>query len=239
MTSHVQDVTLHANGTGPFTVDITTSAGSLLTIAIEAYNSGDNPISISSVTDSAGNTWTYTTAQNNQSPPAGGQYTGSYYAFASAGFTAGGGAVTSVVVHFNATISDTCYITVSEFSDPPSGLEIDAAAATAMTGSGSSQATPQISVIGNDVVIAQTAEDAHAWSAVSSPFTVAASNGDAAWAIINGAGTAQATFSGGASQSYWASVILALAPSGTSHTATASLPAPARSSGWKKLILLG
>ena len=217
MTAHVQDVLLRStSGADSFTVGITGTggAGYLLTLGIEAYAVGDNPISIASITDSAGNTWTYSTEQNEQSPPAAGAYSGSFYGFAAAAYAMETAGVTSVTAVFNEAITDAVYLTVSEYSGVPSGTGTDAAAAAATPGSGTSQATPSVvTSYSNDVIVAQTAEDI-GWSSVGSPYTLVAGS-DCAWAVVAAPGTGQAVFSG-TNQAYYASVILAL---GGSHTA--------------------
>jgi hypothetical protein len=50
---------------------LTTTAGNALILGITLTSGAPSPIWLTSVTDSAGNTWTYSTVSNSQNPPSG------------------------------------------------------------------------------------------------------------------------------------------------------------------------
>ncbi len=218
--AHVQDAAFAWNS-APGTLSITTSAGSLLVAAIEGFIYSNTPFGLTSVTDSAGNTWTYSILDSSQSPPAGGSYSasGGYYGLSAIAWCLNAQAVTSVTV----TAGSNVQFSVSEFSGVPAGATVDAAAASSVLAAGvTSYSAPAISPTGSADVLVAVANSSVHWTGVSSPWTFyGADNVGMAWLITSAAGTYQPTWSG-ASQDATSSAVLAIGvpPATTSATMT-------------------
>jgi len=259
--SHVQDK-ISANITGTTGhVNITTTAGNVLTAAIQLYvPSGTITVHITGITDSAGNIWTYPSAAVQQSPPANGVFYGAegtgrgYYAYAAIACclnTAQPGgvvkAVTSVTVTFstggvNAEDGD---VTIAEWSGASAATAVlDTAASAQQISQSTTQVTPAVTTgYTSGVVIAQCAEDA-GWSAVSSPFSFYTSGSGAqsgAWLITTAAGPQTCTFSEtygnpGAAQAIEVQTILAL---GASPPPPPSYSGPGTAAGTGRITASG
>lgn len=223
MTALVQSQHAPNGGATSFTVSITSAAGNALVCYITAWRSGSGAFSLTSVADSAGNTWAYSSAAQNQNPPAGGSYDSaqSQYGFSAIAVCAAAAAVTSVTVTLSAGVS---YgeVGVSEFSGLPSGSGILAAASSGTLASGvTSYTVPSVSVTSGALAVA-TASPFNGFSGVSSGWSLLTyTDSDAAY-NLSASGTVQPVFTGPSSD-VPSSAIVAIGAGGS--------PPPPASSG--------
>lgn len=121
MVTHVQDV----NGAGSgntATVNITTTVGNTLVLTVKSIgNLTDNPSSygISSVIDSAGNNWQYSSAVSNQIPPVDGAPTNTIYGrytMCGIAYCTNAQAITSVTATFSNVAAFFSYACALEFT---------------------------------------------------------------------------------------------------------------------------
>ena len=207
MTTHVQDAGVETSGTSA-TVSITTTAGNAFLLSFDAFATGNTPFSISSVTDNASggsNSWTFSTAQQSQNPPAAGSFdsTHSQYGFTAVAAclpSANGGttkAFTSVTVTFS-TATVYVGVNVSEFSGLPAGSVIMAAASTPTAQNGvTSYTTPVLTTLATALVFASTCSFGP-FTGVSSGYTLLTADGDnnKAYNPAAAAGSVSNTFTG-------------------------------------------
>jgi hypothetical protein len=216
--AYVQDVSTAGAGTDQ-EVTITTTAGNTLVACIVAFSYSDaTALAISSVTDSAGNIWHYSTAPSSQSPPANGSWDsagGGYYGFAAIAYCVNAAAVTSVTVTLNADASDSLCVDVQEYSFLGPHAAIDgAASAGTLESSVTSYSTPSITTTTNGGLVVACSARGTGWTGVSpSQFTLFSASAshyvNCAVAMNTTAGSWSADFTG-ASQDAQASAILGL-----------------------------
>lgn len=225
MTTHVQDAGKDGSGTS-VVVTITTTAGNMLAVSFDGFVTGNNPASISSVVDSAGNTWTYSTATSSQNPPVGGSYdsTEGQYGWTGTAVclpSANGGttkAVTSVTITFSRSL---VYVgaTVSEFSGLPAGAVILGAASSSTASDGvTSYTTPSVTTTAAALVLAAVGSFS-TFTGVTMGYTLMTADTDnnKAYNPSAAAGTVSATFTGASNRI-----------AGSAITAIGAAPAAAR-----------
>lgn len=212
MTALVQSQHAANAGGTAFTCSITSTGGNTLVASITAYNSANTPIRIASITDSAGGTWTYSTALNSQSPPAGGGWdaAGSTYGFAAAACRIGAGAVTSVTVTFAAAV-DFAEVGVQEYSGlPPGSVLIGAASSGTPAVSVTSYAPPAITTTVPVLAVSVTSAF-NGWSSAGSGWSLLSyADPLGAYSLAAAAGTVQAAFTAGSPQDVPSSAVLAI-----------------------------
>ena len=113
MVTHVGDSTYITGTTAALTNSYSSTTGNTLVAYIDGYVTGNTPISVSSVTDTADNTWTVINGASS--------YNGSYYACCAVAFCVDAAAVTSVTANFSTAPTDIGYLQVSEFSGVAAG----------------------------------------------------------------------------------------------------------------------
>lgn len=157
------------NSTGTTTtVSITTTAGNSLIAQITVWMTGNNPASIASVVDSAGNTWTVSTAQQSQYPPAAGSFSSSnsQYGFSATAWCLPSGnrgttkSITTVTITLAGIGTGVFWEAgVSEFSGLPTGsVALTAASKNVLATAVSSYTTPTIYTNVTTLGIANTAD---------------------------------------------------------------------------------
>jgi len=219
--AHVGDGSVEATSAATATATYSSTTGNTLIAYISAYVDSDTLLSIDSITDTAGNTWQYSTLPASQSPPANGGYdTGDgYYGFAAVAYCIGATAVTSVT----ALLNNTCvvfYLGVTEFSGISSSATIDGSASAQVLASDTSYTTPAAATAATaDAVVAVLAYGTGFTSVAagsgSATYTlvemggVAAGKG-AAWGISSTAANQSVTFTGSGAQEVVAAAILAI-----------------------------
>ena len=213
--------------------DFSTTAGSTLTLQLGCWSTADTPISITSITDSAGNTWNFSTSAYNQNPPAAGSWDAGdgLYGFVAIASCIGAAAVDSITVVFDASSVNWAEGSLSEWADLPAGtLTVLAAAATDTIVNGVTEYTPPAVTASSPdtvLVVALCSGVNAQYTAASNGFTVL-NIGDsiAAYSAAAAAGTISTTLSGSAASNVPSGVALAIGVSGATAPAitTTSLP---------------
>lgn len=239
--------TIGASGTSA-SVTISTTAGNTLVIVADAYSSTNAAFHITSITDSAGNTWTFSTANSNSNPPVGQSWDGSFQGFVLIGAVVNAAALTSgtITVNFSASLAY-CDLIVYEFSGVPAGSIISVANASSTNVSAASVTTPTVTVpSGASLAVAAQTNDGNAGSntSVSSGWTTDTTidtDHCSAWRVSPAAGSLSATFTSTSSQNWPSSAILVIGPDNTTTSGgmtfrpalagTATSPVPVTTSG--------
>lgn len=198
------------------TVDITTADGDTLVAYVAAYIDSDTQLHLTDVTDSAGNTWIFSTAAASQNPPANGCYDTSehYYGFSAIAYCIDAEAVTSVTITLN-TAAHFIGLGASELA-LASDAYVDAAAsvATLLTGV-SGFTTPAVTTTQVNDFIVTTCSCDSGWLDTSSPPRFYVENGpgivNVADGVVFAPGVHSVTFAGSGPQDVQGVCILAFA----------------------------
>lgn len=218
----------NADGSATYVIPVSTAGGSgdAIVVYITIWMLGNAPISISSVSDNASggsNTWRYSTAQQNQNPPAGGSYAPAENQY---GFSAiavclpsdNGGAtkaVTAVTVVMSTAVTAWGEIGGSEFSGLPAGSALlSAAASGTLVTSVSSYTTPSVAPQSTALVVAATSVLNQDWSSVTGGYALLSySDTLAAYDTAVAAGTSAVAFSySGTATDVPSSALVAIGP---------------------------
>jgi hypothetical protein len=239
VTAHVQDQHApNALGSATFATTISSTAGNGLVCYMTVWQSGNNPISISSIADNASggtNVWQYSTAQQSQYPPAGGSFsvTESQYGFTAMGVclpsaqpTRATKAVTQVTVTFSAAVTSFGEVGVSEFSGLPAGSVLSAAAASGtLATAATSYTTPAIAVPSTALVVANTSFF-NQWTGVTSGYTLLSyADTLGAYDVAVAPGSRSVAFTGTPAGDVPSSAIVAIGPAGSPRLLAATPPA--------------
>jgi hypothetical protein len=176
VTTHVQDGTAQTGGGTTFTVPITTTAGHCLVLYATQWVTSNTALHIVSISDTAGNTWNYSTATANQNPPVNGSYDASVtqYGMTAIACCLVANAVTSVTVVLSGS-GDFAEVQVQEFSGLPAGARVLGAASNGTLASGvSSITTPSVNApSGSPVLVCVNTSLLNGeWTGASSGYTL-------------------------------------------------------------------
>jgi hypothetical protein len=219
-TSEFNDVT----GETVNEVSISTSAGWTLIAAVSAYTSADVTNHIVSMSDSAGNTWDYSTALNNQNPPVSGGMdgSGSFYGLAAIAVCTDAEAVSSVSV----TLAEAPFdyrLTIIAFGDMPPGAAIDAATALAAGVTEADYTTVAATASAADDIAVAVATPADGWTSADSPFVYQGTDLVSGWAQNLPAGSRACTFLSSTSQGIAGSAMLLITGTHSANGAVSRL----------------
>lgn len=216
----VQNILLaNANNTTTWTkTGISTTGGNTLVLEFTAWMTGNNPVHLASVSDSAGNVWNYTTsAQNNGSAPAGGAYDSgnNLYAFTTIATCVDAAAITSITVTTSATVTGSGEGCVQEISGLPPQAAVPAAWSTNADVTGvTSYTVPAVAPESPFPVAVFTCTSGinSEFTAASNGFTVLTVGSDtiAAYRLAITAGAINTTLSGSPSSNVPSAVTLAI-----------------------------
>jgi hypothetical protein len=209
------------------TISHASRAGHTLVAVIGAYSHTGSAFGITGITDSAGNTWTFSAGTSNQNPPAASGVNG-YSALAAIAYCKNANAVSSIT----ATVGNTCFdfrLTVYELAQ--SNPAVTGSASNIPNTSASTYTSPSVTVGAGGFAVAVSACDG-GWLAANSPFRIQSGPPDlvSAWLDNASAGSAACTFttiappdSGTQLTVSGAALAFSAGSSGTAHTAAASL----------------
>jgi hypothetical protein len=230
MTTHVKD-TSSASGT----LNPGNTAGNNLLLFISCINNSPSDVAnIASITDSAGNTYRYSTATLNALPPVSGAVdtTNNAYFFSAMACCLNidnGGSVaaaTSITVTFNHGPTHSTRLLVSEFSGMPASSVPNAANTdnTFSANAGGSYTIPVVPTAPQGIIGGVTVSD-NGFTGTSAPFTFYNANGgDQGWDIFSGAGTYNLTFTAGGANGTASAAIMAIGPPAVPVVAGQPLP---------------
>jgi hypothetical protein len=233
MTALAQDQANSGSSVSSVAVTISSAAGSTLVAVISGYITGSTPFNLSSVTDTAGNTWTYSTAAGSQNPPASGSYdsTRGDYGLCAIACCIGARAVTSVTFTFSATVGF-AGIAVLEFSGLPAGSQVLAAASAGIDSSGTSYTTPSVTTATASLAIACTSCFG-SFSSVSSGWTIEPNSDTAAYSLAAPPGLVSCTLTSGSTQRTPSSAILAIGAAAAAPYSLLIPPSPFSPMSWQ------
>jgi len=235
--THVQNQSVRDSSVSTAAVTISSTGGNTLIAYISAYITSNTALAITSISDSASNTWQYSTATSSQSPPASGAWDSGdgVYGFTAVAYCINATTVTSVTVHMN----NTCVILdagVTEFSGVPAGAVLDGSASNAPNTAVTTFTTPSITTTATaDAIIAIVSTGSALACATSGIYTIIEMGGVtsgelAAWGISSSAGSQACTFTC-SSQVIISSAILAIGQATVTGSSTISGTGAATGSG--------
>jgi hypothetical protein len=198
--SQVQSSNPHSIDSATSTVTIATAAGSTIVLGIVAIVGENTPLAVVSVSDTASNTWTYSTEQASQSPPANGSYytLNSYYGFAAIAVVTDAAAVTQITVELNETIVSTnnglFSLVAYEFTGVASGSALDGAASAGVSFFNEFTAAIYTAGITSDIVVVAAASNFGFNGVTPDTYTIGPVN-NTAYAIVSSPGTQTVTMS--------------------------------------------
>jgi hypothetical protein len=196
--AHVKDTVF--TGTGASTGGAyTNTAGSYLVAEIAGYWTGDSPNGISTITDTSGNQWFFSSGTSTASlPPQIGAYysSGNYYGMAAiawcyAGANTGG----TIAVNWTSSVTDASYCVVSEFSGLPSGCVLIAGETASVLAAETSYSPPAFNPRIAPVVVCAVTATSAAWTSIAGGFTSASLGAGACWDIPTTTGTVTPAYS--------------------------------------------
>ena len=193
--THVGDSSVVSGaGSASQSVTYSSTSGNTLVAYLSGYMSGNNPISVTSVTDNTGtNVWTVI--------PGIGSYDGStFFATSAIAFCVNAAPVTSVTVNWSTTPTTNGWIQVSEFHGIPATATLDASSNTITPGSYSSFANPTAATTSTADLVLGVCSSGAGFSTVKPGSLVM--SGLAAWNIATTYGSRSFTFSGGSTPVY-------------------------------------
>jgi hypothetical protein len=164
------------------TISIATRAGHTLVAVIGAYSHTLSAFGISSITDSASNTWTFSTSTSHQNPPAASGVSG-YSALAAIAWCENAAAVTSITI----TLGNVCYdwrLTVYEVAQ--SAPVMSGAASSIPLATEATYATPSVTVDAGGCAFAVSTSD-DGFLAANSPWRIQSGPADLVTAWLDGA----------------------------------------------------
>lgn len=181
-------------------VTLTNAVGSTLVLAISIVAGGSTPVTITSLLDTGGNTWQYSSAASSQSPPTGGSLwsANTLWGFSAVAYCIAAphvaGTITCTInVPVFASGGQYFSLQVHEFTGVPAGSMLDGSAASS-TFQVTPTITPEIVTAANSDVVVLSCASQFSLSTVPSGFTLG-SDFQTAWGITAGAGTQAVTSS--------------------------------------------
>ena len=211
MVAHVQTKsTIGGSGT-TIAVTITSTPGNTLVLVTAAFSTTNTAFHVSSISDTH-NTWQFSTANSNQNPPVGQSFDGDILGLSLIGAVINAAGVTSVTVTYSKSL-DYIDAAVYEFSGVPGNAQLITAASSSTNLSGTSAATPSVTVPASaSLAAALITNDGATITGVSGGWTLdGGSDNFAAWQVAPAPGSLAATFSGG-SQNWPSSAIAVIGP---------------------------
>ena len=198
MVTHVQDQYTDASGASSATVYITSTGGNALICYLSIYINGNNSTHISSITDTAGNTWNYSTSPQSQNPPAAWSYSPSdaFSGFTAIAWCLNASAVTNVTVTLPGS-ADYIEAGISEFSGVPLGTVVSGSAASSVLATNVTSYAPPALTTSVTTLSVAVATSGIGWTGVTAGWTrVSYSDALAAYNTAASAGTVQPVFTG-------------------------------------------